>query len=118
MFAAVALMTQLREFPRSVLMHNGLASPSGVLLGDDRLLRLERLWMRCFSTVEHTCDEKARRQAQALLDQIERDIAMTPADSRLGLAVKIRCCLGREERELDRRPWVEMLRSLLSDLDG
>lgn len=99
-------------------MHNGLASSPGLLLGDDRLLRLERLWMRYFSTFEHTRDETARRQAQALLDEIERDIAMTPADSRRGLAVKIRCCLGREERELDRRPWVEMLRSLLSDLDG
>ncbi len=43
---------------------------------------------------------------------------MTPAESRLGMAVKIRCCLGREEREIDCRPWAEMLKSLLSDLDG
>ena len=99
-------------------MHNGLATPFNVLLGDSRLLRLERLWVRHFATFEHTRDEAARKQAQALLEEIERDIAMTPADSRRGLAVKIRCCLGREERELDRRPWVEMLRSLLSDLDG
>ncbi|MDJ0943193.1 MAG: hypothetical protein QNJ30_07005 [Kiloniellales bacterium] len=99
-------------------MHNGLATPSSVLLGDNRLLRLERLWIRHFSTFEHTRDETSRRQAQALLDEIERDIAMTPADSRRGLAVKIRCCLGREERELDRRPWIEMMQSLLSDLDG
>lgn len=99
-------------------MPNGLATPSSLLLGDSRLLRLERLWMRHFSTFEHTCDELVRRRARALLDEIERDIAMTPAESPRGLAVKIRCCLGREERELHRRPWVEMLRSLLSDLDG
>ena len=99
-------------------MHNGLATPFNALLGDSRLLRLERLWVRHFSTFEHTRDEAARRRAQALLDEIERDIATTPAETRRGLAVKIRCCLGREERELDRRPWVEMLRSLLSDLDG
>ncbi len=99
-------------------MHNSLATPFKALLGDSRLLRLERLWVRHFSTFEHTRDEAARRLAQARLEEIERDIAMTPADTRRGLAVKIRCCLGREERELDRRPWVEMLRSLLSDLDG
>ncbi len=99
-------------------MHNGLASPSSLLLGDDRLLRLERLWVRNLSIFEHTRDEGARKQAQSLLEEIERDIAMTPADGRRGLAVKIRCCLGREERELHRRPWVDMLQSLLSDLDG
>lgn len=99
-------------------MHNGLATRSSMLLGDDRLLRLERLWIRHFSIFEHTRDGAARRQAQAHLDEIERDIAMTPAESRRGMAVKIRCCLGREEREIGCRPWVEMLRSLLSDLDG
>ena len=99
-------------------MRNGLATQSSLLFGDDRLLQLERCWIRHFSTFEHTRDGAARRQAQAHLDEIERDIAITPAESRRGMAVKIRCCLGREEREIDCRPWVEMLKSLLSDLDG
>ena len=99
-------------------MRNGLATRSGLLFGDDRLLQLERRWIRHFSTFEHTRDDAARRQAQAHLDEIERDIAMTPAESRRGMAVKVRCCLGREEREIDCRPWAEMLKSLLSDLDG
>ena len=99
-------------------MRNALATRSSLLFGDDRLLLLERRWIRHFSTFEHTRDDAARRQAQAHLDEIERDIAVTPAESRRGMAVKIRCCLGREEREIDCRPWVEILRSLLSDLDG
>ena len=99
-------------------MRNGLADNFSMLLGDNRLLQLERRWIRHFSTFEHTTDKAARRQAQALLLETERDIAMTPAESCRGMAVKIRCCLGREEREIDSRPWVQILRSLLNDLDG
>ncbi len=108
----------LRRYERSILMRNGLATQSSTLLGDKRLLQLERRWIRLFSTFEHTRDGATRRRVKGLLDEIERDIAMTPAETRRGMAVKIRCFLGREEREIDCRPWVEMLRSLLSDLDG
>ncbi len=99
-------------------MRNGLATQSSTLLGDKRLLQLERRWIRLFSTFEHTRDGATRRRVQGLLDEIERDIAMTPAETRRGMAVKIRCCLGREEREIDSRPWAQIFRSLLNDLDG
>lgn len=99
-------------------MRNSLATKSSMLLGDNRLLQLERRWIRHFSTFEHTTDTATRRKAQALLLETEQDIAMTPAESRRGMAVKIRCCLGREEREIDSRPWAQIFRSLLNDVDG
>ena len=86
--------------------------------GDNRLLRLERLWIQHFSTYEHTRDEASRAKALALLIKVEEDMAFTPAESIRGLAVKIRCCLCREEQEVNRRTWTPLLRSLLSDLES
>ena len=99
-------------------MHSAVRSLEGKLPGDSRLLRLERLWMRHFSVYEHTRDAEARREAYDRLQAIERDMAITPADSHRGLAAKVRCCLGREEQEVEPRPWAPLLRSLLSDLEG
>lgn len=86
--------------------------------GDRRLLRLERLWIQHFATYEHTRDEGARAEALALLIKVEEDIAFTPADSPRGLAVKLRCCLAREEKEVDCRTWAPLLRSVISDLEN
>ena len=57
-------------------MRNGLVTKSSMLLDDNRLLQLERRWIRHFSTFEHTTDKAARRQAQADLLEIEREICL------------------------------------------
>ena len=85
--------------------------------GDRRLLRLERLWIQHFATYEHTRDEASRAKALAQLVRVEEDMTFTPADSPRGLAVKLRCCLAREEQEVNRRTWTPLLRSVVGDLE-
>ena len=99
-------------------MHERLNTVASTDCGDRRLLRLERLWIQHFATYEHTRDEASRANALALLIRVEEDMAFTPADSARGLAVKLRCCLAREEKEVSRRTWTPLLRSVISDLEN
>ena len=86
---------------------------------DDQLAKLESLWrsyVAAFESAFANGDSKFDRLAQRIED-VERWIAITPALTDLGVAVKLRMILTYEAEEPEKRHWFPLLQSALADLD-
>ena len=86
---------------------------------DDQLAELESLWMSyvaAFESAFASGDLKFDRLAHRIED-VERWVAVTPALTDFGIAVKLRIILTYEAEESEKRHWFPLLQSALADLD-
>ena len=91
-------------------------------LDDSRLKNLEAVWRLASDAFdaayqcgfhEHVFDPIARR-----IEDAEKHITITPANTPGGVAVKLRIILRHERNEAEPRHWFGMLQSALADLEA
>ena len=91
-------------------------------LRDERLANLEAVWRLATDAFdaayecgfeENVYDPIARR-----IEDAEKRVAVTPATTPEGVAVKLRIILRHEKNEADRRHWFAILQSALADLEA
>ena len=89
---------------------------------DSKLASLEAVWRLATDAFEaaHGCgfqesvfDPIARR-----IEDAEKRIAITPAGSVEGVAVKLRIIMRYEMSDVDKRHWFAMLQSAVADLEA
>ena len=86
---------------------------------DDQLLELEHLWAALIEAFESVTedDEQEFDQAARRLEDVEHRVAVTPAYTDVGVAVKLRIMLSYESDEAEKRHWFPLLQSVLEDME-
>ena len=92
---------------------------SVVASDDDRLAELEVLWTASIEAFESAIanDEQEFDEAARRLEDVERRLAITPAQTDEGVAVKLRIMLSYESDEAEKRHWFPLLQSVLEDIE-
>ena len=90
-----------------------------VAADDDQLVELETLWAALIEAFESVTDDDEQEfdQAARRLEEVERRVAVTPAHTDVGIAVKLRIMLSYESDEAEKRHWFPMLQSVLEDME-
>ena len=92
--------------------------PTDPKTGDARLAELEQLLHHAYRRLDAT-DVRLERAAAAI-DRLEDELAATPANGLVGVAVKLSVCAeaARRDPESSRPYWLPILRSALVDVQG
>ena len=89
---------------------------------DDRLANLEAVWRLATDAFDaaYECgfEESVYDPIARRIEDAEKRVAVTPARSAEGVAVKLRIILRHEKNESDRRHWFAILQSALADLEA
>lgn len=89
---------------------------------DDRLANLEAVWRLATDAFDaaYQCgfEESVYDPIARRIEDAEKRVAVTPARTAEGVAVKLRIILRHEKNEGDRRQWFAILQSALADLEN
>ena len=89
---------------------------------DDRLANLEAVWRLATDAFDaaYECgfEESVYDAIARRIEDAEKRVAVTPARTAQGVAVKLRIILRHEKNEADRRQWFAILQSALVDLEA